>query len=113
MIGKILNIPLYRYLGKNKNCIPAISYTIGIDTPAIMKEKTLEVDGKFKVLKVKVGLDDDISNIKAIRSVTDIPLVADANQGWKSKEKALDTILNLEELGVVMIEQPMPKAGSS
>lgn len=109
LIGKMLNIPLYRLLGKNKHDIPAISYTIGIDTPEIMKSKTLEVDGRFKILKVKVGLDNDIKNVEAIRSVSELSLTADANQGWTNKEKALETIFKLQELGVIMIEQPMPK----
>ena len=47
--------------------------------------------------------------IRAIRSVTDVPLAVDANQGWKDREKALEDILWLREQGVVMVEQPMAK----
>ena len=38
----------------------------------------------------------------------DLPLVVDANQGWKDKQKALDEIFWLSSKGVRMVEQPMP-----
>ena len=47
--------------------------------------------------------------IETIRSVTDLPIAIDANQGWKDKHYALDMIHWLKEKGIVMIEQPMPK----
>ena len=75
----------------------------------VVREKTLEAAGKFNILKVKVGLDSDEQMIRAIRSVTDVPLAVDANQGWKDREKALEEIFWLREQGVVMVEQPMAK----
>jgi len=56
-----------------------------------------------------VGGPDDKRMIEAIRSVTDLPLSVDANQGWKDREQALDMIFWLKEHGVVMVEQPMSK----
>jgi len=47
--------------------------------------------------------------IETIRSVTDLPIAIDANQGWADRQYALDMIHWLKEKGVVMIEQPMPK----
>jgi len=47
--------------------------------------------------------------IYTIRSVTDVPLAVDANQGWKDRSKALEEIFWLKEQGVVMVEQPMAK----
>ena len=46
--------------------------------------------------------------INTIRSVTDLPLAVDANQGWKDRSKALDEIFWLKDNGVVLVEQPMP-----
>ena len=88
---------------------PSTTFTIGIDTEEVVREKTLEAAGKFNILKVKVGLDSDEQMIRAIRSVTDVPLAVDANQGWKDREKALEEIFWLREQGVVMVEQPMAK----
>lgn len=109
LIGKICGQPLYRIFGYNPGKAGPTTFTIGIDTPEIVREKTLECAGKFKVLKVKVGLDSDEQMIRTIRSVTDLPLAVDANQGWKDKQKALDEIFWLKEQGVVLVEQPMPK----
>lgn len=109
LVGKLLGQPLYRLWGYNDAKAPNTTFTIGIDTPEVVREKTLECADRFKILKVKVGLENDVEMIQTIRSVTDLPLAVDANQGWKDKYKALDEICWLKEHGIVMVEQPMPK----
>ena len=107
LVGKLLGQPLFRLWGYNPAKTPATSFTIGIDTEEMVRKKTLECAGRFKVLKIKVGLDNDEDMVRAVRSVTDLPLVVDANQGWKDRSKALDEIFFLSENGVRMVEQPM------
>lgn len=107
LVGKLLGQPLFRLWGYNPAKAPATSYTIGIDKPEVVRQKTLECAGKYKVLKIKVGLDNDEEMIRTVRSVTDLPLVVDANKGWKDRSKALDEIFFLAENGVRMVEQPM------
>lgn len=68
-----------------------------------------ECADQFNILKVKLGRDNDKEMIETIRSVTDLPIAIDANQGWADRQYALDMIHWLKEKGVVMIEQPMPK----
>jgi L-alanine-DL-glutamate epimerase-like enolase superfamily enzyme len=109
LVGKLMGEPWYRIWGLNPGKTPNTTFTIGIDTPDVVREKTTECADKFKILKVKVGLDNDEQMIQTIREVTDLPIAVDANQGWKDREKALDEILWLKEHGVVMVEQPMPK----
>ena len=101
--------PWYRIWGLDPAKAPSTTFTIGIDTPEVVREKTLEAVGKFNILKVKVGLDTDEEMIRAIREVTSVPLAVDANQGWKDRSRALDEIFWLKEQGVVMVEQPMAK----
>ena len=108
LVGKLLGAPWYRIWGYNPAKAPSTTFTIGIDTPEVVREKTLECAGKFNILKVKVGLDTDKQMIETIRSVTDVPLAVDANQGWTDRFKALDMIYWLKEHGVVMVEQPLP-----
>lgn len=107
LVGKLMGQPWYRIWGLNAAKTPSTSYTIGIDTPEIVREKTLEAGNRFNILKVKVGLDSDEQMINTIRQVTDLPIAVDANQGWKDREKALDEIFWLKEQGIVMVEQPM------
>lgn len=109
LVGKLLGQPWFRIWGLDPDKAPDTTFTIGIDTPEVVREKTRECAARFNILKVKVGLDNDEEMIRTIREVTDLPLAVDANQGWTDRERALDEIFRLHELGVVMVEQPMPK----
>lgn len=109
LAGKIIGAPWYKMYGLDKTNVPNTTFTIGIDEDDVVREKTREAFGRFNILKVKVGGKDDKRMIEAIRSVTDLPLAVDANQGWKDRRQALDMIEWLKEKGIVMVEQPMPK----
>ncbi len=109
LVGKLLGQPWFRLWGLDPAKAPDTTFTIGIDTADVVREKTRECADKFNILKVKVGLENDEEMIRTIREVTDLPLAVDANQGWKDREKALDEIFWLAEQGVVMVEQPMAK----
>jgi len=104
---KKLGIPLYQYFGLDPADAPVTTFSIGIDTPEITRQKTHEAED-FPVLKVKVGLKNDEETIAAVRSVTKKPLRVDANEGWIDKEEAIRKINWLEAQGVELIEQPMP-----
>jgi len=108
LVGKLMNQPWYNIWGYDKKKAPFTSFTIGIDTPDVVRQKTKEAE-EFKVLKVKLGRDTDKEMIETIRSVTDKPITSDVNQGWTNKEKALEMLHWLKDHGVVMVEQPMPK----
>ena len=109
LTGKMEGAPWYKIYGLDKYDVPDTTFTIGIDSDEVVREKTREALGRFNILKVKVGGTDDKRMIEAIRSVTDLPLAVDANQGWKDRHQALDMIFWMKEKGVVMVEQPMPK----
>jgi L-alanine-DL-glutamate epimerase-like enolase superfamily enzyme len=98
---------LYQYFGLDPADAPVTTFSIGIDTPEITRQKTREAE-EFPVLKVKVGLKNDEETIEAVRSVTKKPLRVDANEGWTDKEEAIRKINWLETQGVELIEQPMP-----
>ena len=110
LVGKLLQAPWHRIWGLDKDKAPSTTYTIGIDTPEVVREKTKECAGRFNILKVKLGRDNDKEMIDTIRSVTDLPIAVDANQGWTDRRYALEMIHWLKEKGIVMVEQPMPKA---
>ena len=106
-IGKKLGVPLHKYWGLEKGSAPKTSFTIGIDTPRVIEEKVREAE-RYPILKIKLGGDHDEEIIRAIRQVTKKTLRVDANEGWKSKETAVEKIKWLEQEGVEFIEQPMP-----
>ena len=109
LVGKIMKQPWYRIWGLNPALAPSTTFTIGIDTADVVRQKTRECADRFNILKVKVGLDNDKEMISTIREVTNLPIAVDANQGWKDRQQALDMIFWLKEQGIVMVEQPMPK----
>jgi len=108
-VSKSLRVPLWRLLGLGRDKVVTTTYTIGIDEIPVMQQKLREA-ADFGVYKIKVGTADDRKIIEGIREVTDKPLRADANEGWKTKEEALEMINWMAGLGVELIEQPLPAA---
>jgi L-alanine-DL-glutamate epimerase-like enolase superfamily enzyme len=106
-VGRRLNVPLYRLFGLEADKAPVTTFSIGIDTPEVIRQKVEEAQ-EFPVLKIKVGRDNDDEILAAVRAVTDKPLRVDANEGWHDKEQALEKIRRLQGLGVELIEQPLP-----
>jgi L-alanine-DL-glutamate epimerase-like enolase superfamily enzyme len=108
LTGKILGQPSFRLFGLDPQKTPDTSFTIGLDTAEIVKQKVAEAS-PYNILKVKLGRDNDREMIDVIRSVTDKPLCVDVNQGWKDRKYALDMARWLNDKGVLFLEQPMPK----
>ena len=108
LLGKMLQKPWHKLWGLDATKTPNTSFTIGIDTAEVVKGKVKEAS-EFKILKVKLGRETDKEMIQAIRSITDVPICVDVNQGWKDRNMALDMIHWLAERGVVFVEQPMSK----
>lgn len=108
LIGKLVGQPWFRLWGLDAAKAPVTTFTIGIDKADVVREKTKEALG-FKMLKVKLGKDNDREMIETIRSITKVPLTADPNQGWKDRGYAAEMAHWLKEQGVLYIEQPMPK----
>ena len=110
LVGKIMGQPWWKIWGFNANNTPCTSFTVGLDTEEVVREKTLEAS-PYKVIKVKLGRDEatDKMMINTIRSVTNTPICVDANQGWPTKFYALEMINWLNERNVTMVEQPLSK----
>jgi L-alanine-DL-glutamate epimerase-like enolase superfamily enzyme len=106
--GKLLGKSCTAIYNADAAKMPLTSYTIGIDTPEVIRKKVADAKN-FKVLKIKLGRDNDKELIQTIRSVSDLPFYVDANQGWSDKAKAIDLIYWLHDQGVLLIEQPMDK----
>ena len=103
-LGKKLGVPLYQLWGLNPNKTPCTSFTIGLDAPEVMAEKTRHA-AAYPILKVKLGTPQDIEIIQKLREVTDKPIYVDANTAWTPKE-AVRKIRELARYGVELIEQP-------
>ncbi|MEM6942403.1 MAG: N-acetyl-D-Glu racemase DgcA [Pseudomonadota bacterium] len=89
---------------------PVVScYTLSIDTPEAMK-RAAAANAARPILKVKLGAgEDDMQRVAAVREgAPDARIVIDANEGWQIFEYG-ERVLTLKEMGVEMIEQPVPQ----
>ncbi|HEX7574528.1 MAG TPA: twin-arginine translocation signal domain-containing protein, partial [Bacteroidota bacterium] len=78
-LGKKMGYPWYRIWGLDPGKTPVTTFTIGIDTKEVVRQKVKEAD-IYKVLKVKLGRENDKEMIETIREVTDKPIRVDVNQ---------------------------------
>lgn len=104
--------PVYQTLGlgfrENQH---VTSFSIGIDKPEVVRQKVLEAHA-YPVLKLKLGAEDDAALLRALREAApDKPVRVDANEGWKTKERALEQLEWLARDGHIQyVEQPLPAA---
>jgi L-alanine-DL-glutamate epimerase-like enolase superfamily enzyme len=105
LVGKRLGSPVHRLFGLDPARCPMSTFTIGIDTPERMRMKVGEAEG-YPVLKIKLGTQDDLGILRAIRDATSKEIRVDANCGWTRKQ-AIRMLPVLEEFGVTVLEQPL------
>lgn len=105
LYGQMKGKPLFELWGLDTSNNPLTDYTIGIDDIDKMVEKMKEKP--WPIYKVKVGTENDIEMVTELRKNTDSVLRVDANAGW-TLEQALAKIPVLKELGVELVEQPLP-----
>lgn len=106
LVGKRLDIPVYRMWGLDPCMAPKSTFTIGLDVPERIKAKVLEAE-QYPILKVKLGTDQDVEILRAIREASDKEIRVDANCGWTVK-RTIRMLPILDEFGVTVLEQPLP-----
>jgi L-alanine-DL-glutamate epimerase-like enolase superfamily enzyme len=83
--------------------------TIGIDTPETMAKKAIMLD--TSKIKVKLNGDSPLERIAAVCAARpDAEIIVDVNQGWNF-EQLVQLAPKFRDLGVAMIEQPLPRGG--
>lgn len=106
--GKAEQVPAGRLLGIEGRNIPRTSFSLGIERdPQVLAEKVLEA-ASYPILKVKLGLDNDLEIIRTIRKEAPSATIrVDANMAW-TVDQGLALMPKLAELGVEFVEQPVP-----
>jgi L-Ala-D/L-Glu epimerase / N-acetyl-D-glutamate racemase len=110
--GKLLGVPTFRLLGLPRTG-PPTSWTIWLGDPDDMARRAEQAAAVYQRLKLKLGGGDglDVERVRAVRGVTELPLMVDVNEWW-SLEEALDALPQLAEIGVEYCEQPL-RAGDA
>lgn len=104
LYGKKLGKPLYQIWGLDPKKTPASNYTIGIDTIEKMVEKMKAMP--WPLYKIKLGTEEDLEIVRALRKHTNAIFRVDANCAW-GVEETINNSVELKKLGVEFIEQPM------
>ncbi len=107
-----LGEPLWRLLGADKRELQTdVTVSLG-DVESMLREAREYVAVGFRVLKVKVGEDPlvDLSKLRILRQniPENVRLRIDANQGWRDIRSVLQVLDKLPEIGVELVEQPLP-----
>jgi L-alanine-DL-glutamate epimerase-like enolase superfamily enzyme len=83
------------------------AFTLSLDTVEVMGRKAAE-NSKRPLLKLKLAGPDDLDRVAAVRrNAPAARIVVDANEGW-TVEQYSALAPRLKDLGVEMIEQPLP-----
>ncbi len=83
------------------------AYTLSLDTPEKMAESARQAADR-RLLKVKVGGDDDASRIQAVAvAAPNSQIILDANEGWNAANIA-ENLEAAARAGVALVEQPLP-----
>jgi len=107
--------PIYDLLGLGfREGQHVTSFTIGIDSPEVVQKKVREAD-QYPILKMKVGGPHDKANLAALREAAPTKLVrVDGNEGWRTKEEALEAIQWLaKDPQIQFVEQPLSASAST
>ena len=99
--------PAWRLAGLDAPQAPVTAYTLSLDSPEAMRESARS-NASRPLLKLKLGGDGDLERVRAVREgAPRSRIIVDANEGWTAGDYAT-LAPALLELGVAMIEQPLP-----
>ena len=104
LYGKLKRQPLYSIWDTSKEKYPVTNYTIGIAPVEKMVEKMQETP--WPIYKIKLGTNNDVAIVEALRKHTDAIFRIDANCAW-SAEQTIENAPLLKALGVEFLEQPL------
>ncbi|HYW33028.1 MAG TPA: dipeptide epimerase [Gemmatimonas sp.] len=108
LAAKRLGVPLYRLWGLDAAAAPRSSFTIGIaPDDETLRARVREASG-YPILKIKLGSPRDAAVLRIVREEAPAAtLRVDANAAWSPKQ-ALGMLQVLSDVGVDMLEQPLP-----
>lgn len=105
LYGRIHDLPTWQYLGGRPDNLPLTSFTLGLAPPDTLKKKISATP--WPIYKIKLSAHNCLPTVEFIRKHTNAELYVDANAAWTA-EQCIRLAPALRDLGVTMIEQPLP-----
>jgi len=125
IMGKAANLPLYKLWGGVKDKVIPYASMVVLSTPEERAEQARSLqDGGWKAIKLRCHHDtisEDIRTVEMVRDAVgdDMTIMVDGNQAqssgdWQpgvrwSHQRAYDTAVELQDLGVYWLEEPLKR----
>ena len=107
LAAKVSGKPAYALAGLQAPEPLVTAYTISLGTPEMMADAAARASSR-KLLKVKLGGEDDPARIRAVRKAApNAELIVDANEAWRADNLAAN-LTACADAGVTLVEQPLP-----
>ncbi len=113
LMGKILDLPVYKLLGGTyKREIP-VTYTLSMDTPEKMAEEaSFRKSEGYSTVVIKIGHDPegDVERLRLVREAVGpaIKIRLDANEGYRP-DQAIRVIRKMERYEPEFVEEPVKR----
>jgi L-alanine-DL-glutamate epimerase-like enolase superfamily enzyme len=108
LAAKRLGVPVWKLWGLDAKAAPLSSFTIGIAPDEATLRARVREAAHYPILKIKLGSSWDRDVLRIVRQeAPTATLRVDANCAWTPKQ-ALGMLDALNEVGVDMLEQPLP-----
>jgi L-alanine-DL-glutamate epimerase-like enolase superfamily enzyme len=105
--SRLSRVPVWAQLARPPHSPMPTALTVVIDTPQEMEKAAARI-ADAPLIKIKVGTDDPIARIDAVRrAAPSARLVVDPNESW-TIDILRDVQAALERAGVSLLEQPLP-----
>lgn len=108
LAARRLGLPVWKLWGLDAKAAPRSSFTIGLAPDAATLRARVQEAAPYPILKIKLGSSWDREVLRIVRQEAPQALLrVDANCAWTPKQ-ALGMLDVLNEVGVDMLEQPLP-----
>jgi L-alanine-DL-glutamate epimerase-like enolase superfamily enzyme len=113
IMGKALDMPVYKLLGGQFGSKIPGTYTLSIDTPDRMAEQAeYRKNQGYRTLVVKIGRDSgtDVERLRQVRSAVgpDMNIRLDANEAYRP-DQAIRIIRQMEKYNPEFVEEPVKR----
>jgi L-alanine-DL-glutamate epimerase-like enolase superfamily enzyme len=114
LMGKALDVPLYKLLGGKSNEKIKLAYVMSSGTPQeVAAWASKLVNAGYGGLKLKVGanaIEEDVEMVAEVRRAVgnDVKIMTDTNGGWDYIQ-ALKFLTKADKYDLFLAEQPIPR----
>jgi len=104
--AQLNHVPVWKQLAKPRHAPLVTALTVTLDTPQEMEKAAARI-ADAKLIKIKVGTDDPVPRIEAVRrAAPSARLIVDPNESW-TIDILRDVQPALERAAVSLLEQPL------